>query len=144
MGTASEVTGCDCGRRRDYRARWSDCLLAEVDGTRHYIYKGEDYDHARILYWLPDSHHWLEEFGNMNAYGSRIREPVLHNTQNPTTGIKLPKNESTLPPGLERLLALDKAIVITWPEDDVDEFGNVFVKKDLPDQTKQVVISIVP
>lgn len=66
-------------------ARWGDCLLAEVNGKRRYLYSSVQDDAYRSILWLPDCRHWLERYGQ----NGRVSRMVLHDIENPQLSIPL-------------------------------------------------------
>ena len=60
-------------------SRWDGCLLAEVEGTRHTLYKSADDDAYRSFWWTADSRYWLENY-HTNGTASRL---ILHDIAHP-------------------------------------------------------------
>jgi hypothetical protein len=121
-------------------ARWGECLLAEVNGTRHYLYPDAEGGLCyRKTLWLPDSRHWIERYG-INAQTHRL---LLHDTQNPKLSVPLPLKANSTAEAMDRVVPPDIAVVVDWPEEGMDDFGEPLVTADLP-PTKQVPLSLVP
>jgi hypothetical protein len=121
-------------------ARWGECLLAEVNGTRHFLYPNiVDHDCSRGLHWLSDSRHWLERYGG----GGEIHALILHDVENPKQATELPVNKDKEIADIQIISTLDKACVVDWPDDDVDDFGQPLKKDAQLNVTKQVTLSFV-
>jgi hypothetical protein len=67
-------------------SRWDTCLLSEVNGRHHYTYPSANDDAYRSLLWMPDGHHWLENYV-LNGESHRL---LLHDTEHPQSSISLP------------------------------------------------------
>jgi hypothetical protein len=94
-----------------YSARWGDCLLAEINGKRSYLYSApaSSQDSYRHLYWLPDSLHWVEAFG-ANRF---IERAWLHDVQRPNDRAKLTWTTSRASPiDFAALESVDEGIEI--------------------------------
>lgn len=113
-------------------ARWDDCLLASVGGKLHHIYPSKDSSSYRGFYWLPDSRYWIESYRNSN---------IIHDVQNPTLA-----QELALAPNLkpDAYLSRDQVVCIEWPDDQVDDAGQLHLDPGARGKTKQVVVSVRP
>jgi len=141
---AAEVEDSQCispdGKWFLCSARWGRCLLAEVNGTRHYSYPdaeaGECY---RDTLWLPDSRHWLERYG----VNSQTYCVLLHDTQHPSLSIRLPVAAHSTAARMEKVAMPDAAVVVDGPDQETNDLGEPVVRAASP-KTRQVSISLVP
>jgi hypothetical protein len=95
-------------------ARWGDCLLAEVNGRRNRIYPNafSDDNYDRSLFWMADSRHWLENYGNGSS-----RKMLLHDVDHPKSTISIPiGNKGDLLGDLEMVISPQDAIAIADPD----------------------------
>ncbi len=137
-----EVVDSECvspdGKWYTCSARWNECLLAEVNGTRHFLYPytGEG-DHHREILWLPDSRHWLERYG----YDANLNM-VMHDTQNLKASVKLSRNANSTLANIDMTASPDKAVLIQWPDEVMNDMGKPIMKAN-SSPTKTVTILLM-
>lgn len=103
-------------------SRWDECLLAEVNGSRHYLYPSVDSSAYRSLHWMPDGHHWLENYVN-----GETLQLVLHDTENPKFSRSLLPQDARakeLFGALKAILSPQEAISVVDPNPDTDGFSD--------------------
>lgn len=99
-------------------ARWDQCLLAEVNGTRYHLYDSADDSAYRSFRWMPDSRHWLEEYGD----GGRTSHLILHDTEHPDFKEAIPvgKNGDVLVT-LRAVISRQDAITLVDADPDTED-----------------------
>ncbi|HLK59673.1 MAG TPA: hypothetical protein VKU00_24140, partial [Chthonomonadaceae bacterium] len=98
-------------------ARWGECLLAEVTGTRYFTYPYKNSEDYRHLYWSADSRYWAENFSN----DWESHQLQLYDIENPRSSVSLSlAGREGLIGFLTAIISPQRAIAVQLPDETDD------------------------